>query len=160
MDQRTRKGIVEELSSLLTQGNAHVTLAEACADIPAELLNEPVPELPYTLWQLAEHLRIAQWDILEFCRNPKHESPPWPEGYWPGPEETADEARWQATLRQLEHDRTQFIELLQKADQDLLAPLPHGTGQTLLREALLIADHNAYHTGQIILVRRLLKNWE
>lgn len=160
MDQRTRTGIVDELSSLLTQGNAHVTLTEACADIPLALLNQPVPDLPYTLWQLAEHLRIAQWDILEFCRNPQHVSPPWPEGYCPGPEETADEARWQTTLRQLEQDRTQFIELLQDTDQDLLSPLPHGTGQTLLREALLIADHNAYHTGQIIFVRRLLNNWK
>lgn len=160
MEQSTRKGLVEELRTVLTQGNAHVTFADACTDVPTGLLQQPVPGLPYTVWQLAEHIRIAQWDILEFCLNPAHVSPPWPEGYWPSPTDTADEAAWQATLAHIQQDRDRFIELLEDPTQDLLAPLPHGTGQTLLREALLIADHTAYHTGQIILVRRLLKDWD
>lgn len=160
MEQHTRKGLLEELSSLLTQGNAHVPFEAACANVPAELLNKPVPELPYTVWQLAEHIRIAQWDIVEFCLNPGHISPPWPDGYWPRPDTAVAEATWQATLAQIQEDRSRFLKLLHDPRQDLLAPLAHGTGQTLLREALLIADHTAYHTGQIILVRRLLKNWE
>ncbi|MBX0289093.1 DinB family protein [Hymenobacter sp. HSC-4F20] len=160
MEPHTREGIVKELSELLTQGNAHVTLAEACANVPAHLLNEHVPDLPYTLWQLAEHIRIAQWDIVEFCLNPEHESPQWPEGYWPAPDAQGDETGWQQTLAHISQDQKRFLELLRDPAQDLLAPLPHGSGQTLLREALLIGDHTAYHTGQIILVRRLLNNWE
>ncbi|RPD47889.1 DinB family protein [Hymenobacter sediminis] len=159
MEQSTREGIVKELSELLTKGNAHVTFEEACADVPAELLNQRVPDLPYTLWELAEHIRIAQWDIVEFCLSPEHKSPKWPDEYWPAPEQQAQEADWQHTLHQIQEDRERFLALLQDPAQDLLAPLPHGTGQTLLREALLIGDHTAYHTGQIILLRRLLKNW-
>lgn len=159
MDPSTRQRTVKELQELLTKGNAHVTLEEACADVPARLFNQRVPDLPYTLWQLTEHLRIAQHDILEFCIDPAYESPKWPEGYWPAAEVPADGATWQGTLTQIRQDRDRFMALLHNHTQDLLAPLPHGTGQTLLREALLIADHNAYHTGQIILLRRLLGNW-
>ncbi|GAB3290441.1 DinB family protein [Hymenobacter tenuis] len=160
MDPTTRHDLVQELTELLTQGNAHVTLEAACADVSETLLNQSAPGLPYTVWQLAEHIRIAQWDIVEFCLSAEHVSPPWPEGYWPAPAAKADTARWQATLAQIEHDRNRFLELLEDPTRDLLRPLPHGTGQTLLREALLIADHTAYHTGQIILVRRLLHDWE
>ncbi|TGE06308.1 DinB family protein [Hymenobacter fodinae] len=160
MDQHTRTGIVKELTELLTKGNAHVTFEEACADISVEHLNQHVPGLPYTVWQLAEHIRIAQWDIVEFCINPEHQSPKWPDEYWPAPDATTDETSWQHTLTQIRQDRDRFLDLLQDPEQDLLAPLPHGTGQTLLREAFLIADHAAYHTGQIILVRRLLQDWD
>lgn len=145
---------------MLVQGNAHVPLEEACADVPQELLNQSVPGLPYTTWQLAEHIRIDQWDIVEFCINPNHVSPKWPDEYWPSPETQVDDARWQATLTQIRQDRDRFIAFLHDPAQNLFAPFPHGTGQTLFREALLIADHNAYHTGQIILVRRLLNDWE
>ncbi|MCC3160620.1 DinB family protein [Hymenobacter sp. 15J16-1T3B] len=158
MDKHTRATLVKELTALLEQGQAHVTFEEATADVPAALLNQRPDGLPYSLWELAEHVRIAQWDILEFSRDARHESPQWPEGYWPA--DHADAARWQATLQQIKEDRTQFLALLQDPAHDLLAPLPHGTGQTLLREALLIADHTAYHTGQIILVRRLLNDWD
>ena len=160
MDQKTRAAVVKELVSLLTEGNAHVPFEQACADVPLALLNQTVPDLPYTIWQLAEHLRIAQLDILEFSRNLAHESPEWPAGYWPAPDATIDEAGWQATLAAIQHDRDEFVALLHDEAVDLLEPFAHGTGQTLLREALLIADHNAYHTGQIILLRRLLGNWE
>ncbi|SNR60917.1 DinB family protein [Hymenobacter mucosus] len=160
MDQNIREGIVKELVALLTQGNAHVTFTDACANIPVALVNKRVPELPYTVWQLAEHIRIAQWDIVEFCISAEHHSPAWPAGYWPAPETAVDEAAWHSTLAQIAADRDRFVALLHDPNQELLAPLPHGTGQTLLREALLIGDHTAYHTGQIILVRRLLHNWE
>jgi len=160
METATRQSIVAELLSLLTKGNAHVTFEEACADLTPEIWNQRVPKLPYTIWQLVEHVRIAQWDILEFCLDPNHQSPEWPAGYWPAQGATADEAAFHATLGQISADRQRFIDLLHAPDTDLLAPLPHGTGQTILREALLIGHHTAHHTGQIVLVRRLLQAWE
>ncbi|RAK70777.1 DinB family protein [Hymenobacter edaphi] len=160
MDKHTRDSLVGSLTALLEQGHAHATFEAATADVPAALLNQRPDGLPYSLWQLAEHVRIAQWDILEFSRDAGHQSPEWPAGYWPAEDDHADAARWQATLRQIQHDRAQFLALLRDPARDLLQPFEHGTGQTLLREALLIADHNAYHTGQIILVRRLLDNWD
>lgn len=160
MDESTKKGLVAELISLLEKGNAHATFEEACAGLTPTQWNQRLPEVPYTIWQLVEHVRIAQWDILEFCLDPRHESPGWPAGHWPAQEATADEKAWQATLTQIRADRQRFTELLQAPDTDLLAPLPHGTGQTILRETLLIGDHAAYHTGEIILVRRLLHAWK
>ena len=160
MDNDTRAGLIAEITSLLTQGNAHATFGEACAGLTAAAWNRHVPDVPYTIWQLAEHLRIAQWDILEFSRSAEHESPEWPAGYWPAPDATADEPQWQATLDQIRQDQQRFLALLHAPATDLLARLPHGTGQTLLREAFLIADHAAYHTGEIILIRRLLHVWK
>lgn len=159
MENVIKQGITAELLSLLTDGNAHATFEDAVADLTPAQWNQHVPEVPYTIWQLAEHARIAQWDILEFCLDPAYESPEWPAGYWPAQDATADEQTWRATLAHIQHDRQRFIDLLNAPDTDLLAPLPHGTGQTMLREALLIADHAAYHTGEIILVRRLLHAW-
>ncbi|NVO86676.1 DinB family protein, partial [Hymenobacter terrestris] len=112
-----------------------------------------------TIWQLVEHVRIAQWDIVEFSLGAEHTSPNWPADYWPAQTATADEAQWNQTLAQIQTDRQRFINLLQYPDTDLLAPIPHGDGQTVLREALLIGDHAAYHTGEIILIRRLLHLW-
>ena len=124
------------------------------------LSNQHVPDVPYTIWQLMEHVRIAQHDILEFSRRADYESLEWPAGYWPAPDATADAQTWQATLARIQQDWQRFLDLLQNPATDLLAPLPHGTGQTILREALLIADHNACHTGEIILMRRLLHAWK
>lgn len=160
MTDSTRAGLLHALTELLTQASAHVTLEQACADVPPHLLNQTVPGLPYTLWQLVEHLRIAQWDIVEFSLNPGHTSPTWPEGYWPAPDTPATAADWEAALNHIRQDQARFMAYLHESAPDLLAPLPHGTGQTLLREALLIADHAAYHTGQIILLRRLLHDWD
>ncbi|MVN75078.1 DinB family protein [Hymenobacter sp. HMF4947] len=157
MDQPTRTALVAELTQLLAGGNAHATFEQACADLPAPLRNQAVPEVPYTIWQLVEHVRIAQWDIVEFCLNPAHKSPKWPDGYWS--KSAVDEAGWQATLAQIAHDQQRFIQLLEAPTTDLFAPLPHGDGQNIFREALLIGDHAAYHTGEIILVRRLLHAW-
>lgn len=160
MEKPVREGLVAELISLLTKGNAHATFEEATAGLTPEIWNQHVPDLPYTIWQLVEHVRIAQWDILEFSLGEEHESPEWPAGYWPAKDATADEQQWQATLDQIQADRQRFIELLRDDKTDLLAPIPHGDGQTILREAMLIGDHNAYHTGEIILVRRLLHAWK
>lgn len=160
MDQTTRASLVSELTALLEQGNAHVTFEQACADVPAALLNRRPDGLPYSLWQLVEHVRIAQWDIVEFSLDAAHQSPEWPAGYWPAEADKADEARWQHALAQIWQDRARFLAHLRDPAQDLLRPFAHGTGQTLLREALLIGDHTAYHTGQIILLRRRLNNWD
>lgn len=160
MEKHTRESIVAELISLITKGNAHATFEEATANLTPEVWNQHVPDVPYTIWQLAEHVRIAQWDIVEFSLGEEHKSPEWPAGYWPAKTATVDEQQWQATLDQIQADRQRFIDLLHDEKTDLLAKIPHGDGQTILREAMLIGDHNAYHTGEIILVRRLLKAWK
>ena len=159
MDPKTRTALVAELTALLTAGNAHATFEHAIADLPAPLRNQAVPEVPYTIWHLVEHLRIAQADILEFCLNPQYEVPEWPAGYWPDKTRPVDEAGWQAALTAIRHDQQRFIDLLEDPATDLFTPLAHGDGQNILREALLIGDHNAYHTGELILMRRLLHAW-
>jgi hypothetical protein len=160
MDQPTRAALVAELTALLAGGNAHATFAQAIADLPAALRNQAVPEVPYTIWHLVEHLRIAQADILEFCVNPQYVALDWPAGYWPDKSLAVDEAGWQAALHAIAHDQQRFIDLLNNPATDFFAPLAHGDGQNILREALLIGDHAAYHTGEIILLRRLLQNWK
>ncbi|MEZ0540407.1 DinB family protein [Fibrella arboris] len=127
--------------------------------MPADLRGVKPDKLPYSIWQLVDHIRIAQWDILEFSRDPSHQSPPWPEGYWSPSVQPPDEAAWQQALAQIKADRDAFIALLNDPEQDLFQPLAHGQGQTLLREALLIADHTAYHVGELIIIRRLLDAW-
>jgi hypothetical protein len=159
MDQPTRAALVAELTALLAGGNAHATFEQALADLPAPLRNQAVPGVPYTIWHLVEHLRIAQWDIVEFCLNPAHESPEWPAGYWPDKALAVDEAGWLAALHAIAHDQQRFIDVLQHPATDFFRPLPHGDGQNILREALLIGDHAAYHVGEIILLRRLLGAW-
>lgn len=155
-----RKKIVDELIYLLEHGNAHVPFEKAVDKLPQELRTRIPHNLPYSIWQLVEHMRIAQWDIVEFSLSAKHESPEWPEGYWVDPVDEVDDMTWKASLNQISEDRQRFIDALKDEDNDLSKPFPHGTGQTLLREALLIADHNAYHTGEILVVRRLLNDWK
>jgi len=159
MDQPTRAALVTELTKLLTAGNAHATFEQAIADLPAPLRNQAVPDVPYTIWHLVEHIRIAQADILEFCLNPHYVAPEWPASYWPDKTLAVDDAGWQAALTAIRHDQQQFIDLLENPATDLFTPLPHGDGQNIFREALLIGDHAAYHTGEIILIRRLLGAW-
>ena len=159
MDQPTRAALVAELTALLAGGNAHATFEQALADLPAPLRNQAVPEVPYTIWHVVEHLRIAQEDIVEFTLNPRHVSPEWPAGYWPARTAVVDEAGWQATLRAIAHDQQRFIDLLENPATDFFAPLAHGDGQNILREAMLIGDHASYHIGEIILLRRLLQAW-
>ena len=152
--------IIKELEAALQKGNAHATFEDAVKDIPHKLLGEIPQGLPYSLWQLIEHIRITQWDILEFSRNPKHQSPPWPEGYWPKEKAPAHAGDHKRSIDQTLADRKAFVDLLKKSPDDLHTPLKHGDGQTLFREALLIIDHTAYHTGEIIVLRRLLGNWK
>lgn len=153
--------LVEELISLINKGNAHATFEDAVKGVPLALLTEIPEHLPYGIWHLAEHMRITQLDIIMFCTNPDYQSPKWPDGYWPEhTDKKLSAAEWEDTLARIAADRLRFINLLKNPAVDLYTPFEHGTGQNLLREALLIADHNSYHTAEIIAVRRLLNDWK
>jgi hypothetical protein len=154
------KVLREHVLSLLSGENAHLSFDKAIADFPFDLCGLKPEGLPYTAWQILEHLRIAQWDILEFSRNPQHVSPAWPEGYWPSSDSPANESAWQGSVRSFRADLKAMESLVKNTKTDLFARIPHGDGQTILREALLVADHNAYHIGQLVLLRRLLGAWE
>lgn len=149
--------LISELEKLLTGGSAHAGLKDALSGLPANLRGEKVTALPYSIWQLVEHIRIAQWDMLEFCKNAQHVSPKWPDDYWPKEPEPADDNAWNQSIRQINDDLAAFIDMIRK--EDLYHQLPHGEGQTILREALQLADHTAYHTAEIIVIRRLLGAW-
>jgi hypothetical protein len=150
----------QHLLALLRGGSAHVNFDAAVAQLPARLRGVKPEGAPHTAWQLLEHLRISQWDILEFSRDAKHKSPEWPAGYWPQTEAPPDSHAWDHSVRNFRSDAKAFEELISDTGVDLYAPIPHGEGQTLLREALLVADHNAYHLGQLVMLRRLLGAWE
>jgi hypothetical protein len=150
----------EHLLYLLRGGGAHVNFEEAVAGLPSDLRGVKPANLPFSAWRLLEHMRIAQWDIVEFSVNPKHVSPTWPDGYWPEDDAPPDDAAWDKSLQQFRHDLERMQALVANPRTDLYAPIPHGEGQTILREALLVADHNAYHLGQLVLVRRLLGAWK
>lgn len=153
----TDKQLREHLLYLLSDGGAHISFEAAVKDFPLALINEKVEHVPYTAWQVVEHMRIAQWDILEFCRNPKHISPPWPEGYWPGTEAKADAKAWKKSVASFRADLQAMMNLVSDSSINLFAPIAHGSGQTILREALLIADHNTYHLGVIVTLKRILQ---
>jgi hypothetical protein len=149
----------EHLVEVLTGGHAHATFEQAVKDLPVELRGKVPKGAEHSPWQLLEHLRIAQRDILEFSCNAEHESPKWPEGYWPQEKAPADEKVWDQSVRAFKKDLKEMRALVEDPKRDLFAKIPHGDGQTILREALLAADHNAYHIGQLVLVRRLLGAW-
>jgi hypothetical protein len=148
------------LIELLRSRGAHADFDEAVDGLPEALRGAKVKDLPFTPWRLLEHLRLAQWDILEFSRNPKHKSPKWPEGYWPEGDGPPNAAAWDASVAAFRRDLGEIQKLVQDTSNDLFAPIPGGKGQTLLREAMLVADHNSYHVGQLILLRRLLGAWK
>ncbi len=153
------KELRKHLLYLLGGGGAHTSFDKAVAGIAPRLRGVKPPGAPHTAWQLVEHMRLAQWDILEFSRSPAHVSPEWPAGYWPESEAPPDSKAWENSLEQFRADLKAMEELVADPATDLYARIPHGDGQTILREALLVADHNAYHLGQLVLVRRLLGAW-
>ena len=146
----------EHLLYLLRGGGAHINFETLLADFPAAARNRKAAGIPYTPWHVLEHMRIAQWDILEFSRNAAHVSPKWPEGYWPAPDAEADEGAWQQSVAAFRTDLEAMAQLVAAPATDLFAHIPHGDGQTVLREALLVADHNAYHLGVLTTLKRLL----
>lgn len=144
---------------LLMGGGAHAGFDAAVARLPASLRGARHPGAPYSAWEILEHMRLAQRDILEFSRNAKHVSPPWPAGYWPRSKAPSSARAWARSVKAFKADLRAMVKLVENPRTDLFAPIPHGDGQTVLREALLVADHNAYHLGQLILLRKLLKAW-
>ena len=122
-------------------------------------INDRPPNVPYTPWHLVEHLRITQWDILEFTLNPDHDSPRWPEGYWPDRDAIADVGTWQASLAAFRSDLKAVEEIVLDLDIDLSSEIPHAPGYTYLREVLLVADHNAYHIGEFCILRQVMGTW-
>jgi len=156
---RKDNALREHVIYLLEGGGAHAKFEEVVAGIPPKLLGQKPAGLPHSLWMLLEHLRIAQWDILEFSRNAKHVSPGWPEGYWPKTDALPSPAAWNTSAKKFRRDLKAMQDLVKHSKTDLFARIPWGDGQTILREALLVADHNAYHLGQMLDARRLLGAW-
>ena len=155
-DHSLRTHLVE----LLDGGQAHATFDQVITDFPARVRGEIPPGLPHSAWMLLEHMRVAQWDILEFCRNPKYKQPKWPDDYWPKTQAPPQEAAWDQSVSSFRDDLDRMKKLVADSKTEVLAKIPWGDGQTVLREAMLIADHNAHHLGQLIDVRRLLGIWK
>jgi hypothetical protein len=155
-DRALREHLVWQLSG----GHAHVWFDAAITGLPPRLRGARPAGIPYSPWMLLEHMRISQWDIVEFSHNPKHVSPPWPDGYWPQRPEPPSPTAWQKSVRAFRGGLRTMIVLVRNPKTDLYARLPHGDGQTVLREAILLADHNAYHLGQLVAVRRMLGAWK
>ncbi len=153
------KALHEHLLYLLRGGGAHLHFDAAVDGLPAELRGTRPAGVPHTPWRLLEHMRIAQWDILEFCSNPRHVSPSFPDGYWPEGDAPPDAGAWDRSVQAFRADLQSMCDLIADEATDLFAPIPNGEGQTILREALLVADHNAYHLGQLVIVRRALGAW-
>jgi len=158
MDSNT--SLRQELDRLLSGKGAHADFEAAVNDFPANLRGVRPEGSPHSAWEILEHIRIAQWDMVEFSRDPKHESPKWPEGYWPDAAEPPAPTAWDKSIRDCRHHLAEMKKLVTDPASDLFTPFAHGDGQTLLREALQLADHNAYHVGELVFVRRLLGAWK
>ena len=154
-DQQLR----EHILYLLSGGGAHLDFETAIADLPVAMRGKRTESIPHSPWRLVEHMRICQWDILEFSTNADHVSPEFPKGYWPDADSPPDKFAWDICIENFRTDLDAMKSLVIDSCTDLFAPIPHGDGQTILREALLVADHNAYHLGQLVLVRRALGVW-
>ncbi len=153
------KSLRKHVAHLLKGGGAHVHFEDALNGFPLRKRGVLVHRLPHTGWQLLEHVRIAQLDILQFSRNPKHVSPDFPAGYWPKTPVPPNEASWERSVRAFRKDLKTLVRLVENPRTNLFAKIPHGHGETILREALLAADHNAYHLGQLVYLRRALGAW-
>lgn len=158
VQKQTDASLRKHVLYLLRGGGAHLSFDNFVGSFPADLCNRQIEGLPYTPWQVLEHMRIAQWDILEFSRDSNHVSPEFPKGYWPRQDELGTPALWQETIDGFRNDLQQMEALVENESTDLYAGIPHGDGQTILREALLIADHNAYHLGVLSTMARILKS--
>jgi len=157
---RSDRALRAELVKFLRTEGAHTALADAVKKFPVKDINRRPPHVPYTFWHLLEHIRIAQWDILEFTRNPKHVSPEFPAGYWPKTQAPPDAKGCNNAIKSFSAGLDAMIKIVQNKKTDFYTPFAHGDGQTVLREVLLVADHNAYHLGELLLLRRLLGAWK
>jgi hypothetical protein len=154
------RALRQHVLDLLKGGNAHAKFDKVVEDFPEGLRGKKPQGQPHTAWRLLEHMRIAQWDIVEFSRNAEHVSPEFPDGYWPQGDAPPSAAAWEKSVKQFRADLTGMQDLVADPKTDLYARLPWGDGQTVLREALLAADHNAYHLGELLMIRRLLGAWK
>jgi DinB superfamily len=150
----------KHLVSLISGSEAHADFKKAVKVLPMELRGKTPDGAEHSPWELLEHLRIAQWDILDFSRNPDYKSLKWPEEYWPNAAAPPDDKAWEQSVQAFLKDQKDLCDLVSDRTTDLFAKIPHGDGQTILREALLAADHSSYHIGQLVLVRRLLGAWK
>lgn len=157
---KKQKSLPEHLAELLNGGQAHVDFESTVKNWPVNLQGKKPEGAAHSAWAVLEHMRIAQWDILEFTRNPKHVSPEFPAGYWPKTQAPPDNRAWKKSADSFRADLKAMIKIVQGKTTDFYAPLAHGEGQTILREVLLVADHNAYHLGELLLLRRLLGAWK
>jgi len=160
MTKHHEKSLRQHLLYLLEGGGAHAKFDDVIKGLPPKLRGVKPTKFPHSPWMLLEHMRLAQWDILEFSRNAKHVSPAWPSGYWPKTEGPPNAASWNKSVQQFRRDLKAMQNLVANQKTDLFTRIPWGDGQTILREALLVADHNAYHLGQIMDVRRWLGAWK
>ena len=160
MTKDHEQSLRRHLLDLLAGGGAHAKFDDVIKGLPPKLRGEKPAKFPHSPWMLLEHLRLAQWDILEFSRKPKHVSPPWPAGYWPKKPAPANAAAWNKSIQQFRRDLKAMQHLVANPKTDLFARIPWGDDQTVLREALLVADHNAYHLGQMLDLRRMLGSWK
>ena len=150
----------DHLLALLHGGSAYMTFDQAIINFPMDRINERPPNVPYTLYHVLEHMRITQWDILDYIRNPNYKEMEWPKDYWPAQDVTADQTAWEETIRQFKADKDEIESIVKAPKTDLYAPIPHGYGgHTLLREVLVVADHNAYHTGEFGILRQVMNAW-
>ncbi|MGH7203308.1 MAG: DinB family protein [Candidatus Levyibacteriota bacterium] len=154
------KALREELVFQLTKGHAHMSFADAVKDFPQEHMNTKFTNGDYTFWHLLEHIRRTQNDILEFIENPNYKERAWPQDYWPEKEQEATKEDWDKTISLFHEDQKKLQMLVEDGKNDLYAKIPHGTGQTILREIMVIVDHNAYHIGEFAIMRQVLKTWK
>jgi hypothetical protein len=154
------KALRQHLVKLLQGGEAHADFERVIKDFPRELRGKKLKAGEHTAWELLEHLRIAQWDILDFSRNPEYKSLEWPKEYWPETFAPPKFKAWDTSVNAFRKDLQAMCDLVADEGTDLFAKIPHGDGQTILREALVLADHNAYHLGEMVLLRRLLGIWK
>jgi hypothetical protein len=154
-DDELRRQLIE----LLDGRGAHMTFEEAVADFPGDAVNRRPPNVTYTPWHLVEHLRITQWDILEYIRSPGHRSPPWPDGYWPATDAIAEAGQFEKSIAAFLADRAALRAMVSNPDVDLRAAIPHTPGHSLLREIRIVADHNAYHVGEFAILRQVMGTW-
>ena len=155
-DQQIR----QQIAKLLDWGDAHADFRTAVEDFPDDLRGEVPSGFSRSAWELLEHMRIALWDIVEFTKDARHKSPPWPDGYWPPSRTPPQEEAWLQSVRSFVDLVEEMRGLILDRHRPLLEPLPRSQGQTLIREALLVADHNSYHLGQLVQLRKALKAWK
>ena len=154
--KRDPRALIHEV---LTKESGHMSLDEALADFPMKQINARPPNVSYTFWHILEHIRIAQWDLLEYVRDPKHVSPAWPDGYWPAPDATTDTAGWKRTITAIEKDLVRMDRMLKDPKVDIFAPVPFANNKSVLRCTFLVVDHDAYHLGEFAILRQVMNLW-